>query len=269
MGSIESRQGRVAMTQAKANEEKERSLFKTLEKIAPGVLLLGTVLTAAAFVLAFTTAGLVNGAEIDGVALIGDQMVSNKVLLSQKIFYFHVPVALVSFIALGFTAFFGIRFLMKRQAHYDRSAKVSAEIALVFIVCTMVTGELWQRFEWGVWWTWDPRLTTYLILMLLVIAYFILRTALDDPERRASYASVYGIVMFVDVPICFMITRLIPSSVHPVVLRTDAGLSPDMLLPFLLALFGMVMIAFGLYYARLRQLKLTERVEALKETLDD
>lgn len=257
------------MTQEEVTTDQVHPFFKTLSKIAPWVMLLGACLTTVAFVLTFTTAGLVNGAEVNGAALIGDQMVSHKLLMSQKIFYFHVPVAITSFVALAFTAFFGVRFLMKKEDRYDVAAKVSAEIALVFIVCTMVTGELWQRFEWGVWWTWDPRLTTYLILMLLVIAYFILRTALDDPERRATYAAVYGIVMFVDVPICFMITRLIPSSVHPVILRNDAGLTPDMLMPFLLAMFGMMMIAFGLYYARSKQLNMTARLEALKETLDD
>lgn len=239
------------------------------DRVAPGALLIGAILTAIAFILAFTTAGLVNGAAVDGAVLIGDQMVSNRPLMSQKIFYFHVPVALISFVALAFTAYYGIRFLMTKQKRFDTAGKVSAEIALVFILCTMVTGELWERFEWGVWWTWEPRLTTYLILMLLVIAYFILRTAIDDEERKASYAAVFGIIMFVDVPLCFMITRLIPSGVHPVVFRTDSGLSPDMLLPFLLALFGMAFIAFGLYRLRFRQFLLQERLDALKETLDE
>ena len=65
------------------------------------------------------------------------------------------------------------------------------EISLVFVVCTMITGDLWERFEWGVWWTWEPRLTTYLILMLIVIAYFVLRNAIDEPERRGVYAAVH------------------------------------------------------------------------------
>ena len=101
------------------------------------------------------------------------------------------------------------------------------EISLVFVICTMITGDLWERFEWGVWWTWEPRLTTYLILMLIVIAYFVLRNAIDEPERRGVYAAVIGIIAMVDVPICFMVTRLIPSGVHPVVLR-EGGMSGDM-----------------------------------------
>ncbi|MDR2721328.1 MAG: cytochrome c biogenesis protein CcsA [Coriobacteriaceae bacterium] len=239
------------------------------DKIAPIALLTGALLATLGFILTFTIAPLVSGAAVNGVELIGDQMVSNKLLLSQKIFYFHVPVAIASMLALGFTAYYGIRFLMTKEARFDTCAKVVTEVALVFIICTMASGELWTRFEWGVWWAWEPRLTTYLILMLLVIGYFILRNAIDDPERRASYAAVFGIITFVDVPICFMITRMIPSSVHPVVFRTDSGMSPDMLVPFLICFFGMLLIAFALYRLRFRQVRLAERVAALKEQLDD
>ncbi len=239
------------------------------DKAAPVMLLLGAALTTVGFLLTFFYAPLVNGAAVDGVELIGGQMVSNMLLLSQKIFYFHMPVAITSFIALAFTAYYGIRFLMTKEKRFDTCGKIATEIALLFILCTMFSGEMWERFEWGVWWTWEPRLTTYFILMLLVIGYFILRNAIDDPERRATYASVFGIIAFVDAPICFMITRLIPSGVHPTIFRTDSGLSPDMLIPLMLSMFGMFMIAFALYRYRFRQVRLTERVEAVKEQLED
>jgi heme exporter protein C len=142
------------------------------------------------------------------------------------------------------------------------------EITLLFVIFTMVTGDLWTRFEWGVWWTWEPRLTTYLILMLIVIAYFVMRNAVDDPERRATYSSVISIIAFVDVPICFMITRLIPSSVHPVVAR-EGGMAPDMALTVMLVMVGMMFVAFALYRLRFRQTRLQERVEALKDQLED
>ena len=121
---------------------------------------------------------------------------------------------------------------------------------------------------WGVWWTWDPRLTTYLILMLIVIAYFVLRNAVDDPQRRATYASVLSILAFVDVPICFMITRVIPSSVHPVVAR-EGGMSPEMAITVTVVMVGMMLVAFGLYRLRFRQARLAERVEALKEQIEE
>ena len=240
-----------------------------LDRIAPAALVLGALLAAAGFVGAFTVAGLVNGAQVSDPAVIGGVLVDHKLLLSQKIFYWHVPVAIASFGALIFAAFFAVRFLMTRRAGYDRRAKVATEVALVFVICTMISGEMWTRFEWGVWWTWEPRLTTYLVLMLLTIGYFVLRNAVADPERRAVYASAMSVLIFIDVPICFMITRLIPSSIHPVVFRTDSGLSPDMLAPFLLSLFGMALVAFGLFRLRLRAQELARRIQLAQERLED
>jgi heme exporter protein C len=242
------------------------SRFDTL---LPVLLIVGALLTTLGFVLAFTTAPLVYGAQASEPAIIGGQVITNRLLLSQKIFYFHVPVAVVSFAALVFTAIFGALYLRKRERLWDTRTRVAAEIALVFIMMTMVSGELWERFEWGVWWTWEPRLTTYLILMLLVIGYFIVRSAIDDAERRATYASVLGILAFVDAPISLFITRLVPTGAHPVIFRTDQGLPPSMLIPFLLALVGFVCVAFALYRLRMRQQLLSERLARLTESLEE
>lgn len=239
-----------------------------IDRYVPALLIAGALISALGFVLAFTVAPLVHGAAVTP-ELIAGQLVANQLLFSQKIFYFHVPVAMSSFVALIFTAFYGVRYLMTRDEGYDIRAKTATEVAVVFMVATMVTGVPWTRFEWGVWWSWEPRLTTYLILILMAIAYFILRTAFSDSEKRCSYASVFGIIMFIDAPICFMITRLIPSSTHPVVFRTDSGLPPDMLVPFLICLLGIVLIAFALYRVRLRQSLLSLRIERLKEELDE
>ena len=237
------------------------------DRLAIPALAAGTVLTSAAFLLAFLYAAPVNGAALDAPELVGGVMVTHQQLISQKIFYFHMPVAIVSFVALAFAAYYGIRYLSTREARFDTCSRVAMEISLLFVIFTMVTGDLWTRFEWGVWWTWEPRLTTYLILMLIVIAYFVMRNAVDDPERRAVFASVISIIALVDAPICFMITRLIPSSVHPVITR-EGGMAPDMALTVVVALVGMMLVAFGLYRLRFRQARLEERVQALKEQLD-
>lgn len=238
------------------------------DKVAPVALVAGAVLTTIGFLLAFLWVPPVVGASVNGAALIGDSMVTQQLLLSQKIFYFHMPVALVSFIALAFAAYYGIRFLATRNARFDTCSKVAMEISLLFIIMTMITGEMWTRFEWGVWWTWEPRLTTYLILMLIVIAYFILRNAVDEPERCSVYAAVVSIVALIDVPICFMITRLIPSSVHPVVLR-EGGMTADMGICLAVVLVGMLAVGFALYRARFGQVRLNQRVEALKDALEE
>lgn len=239
-----------------------------IDRYVPALLVVGALVSALGFVLAFTVAPLVHGAAVTP-ELIAGQLVANQLLFSQKIFYFHVPIAMSSFIALIFTAFYGVRYLMTRDEGYDVRAKTATEVAVVFMIATMVTGVPWTRFEWGVWWSWEPRLTTYLILILMAIAYFILRTAFSDSDKRCSYASVFGIIMFIDAPICFMITRLIPSSTHPVVFRTDSGLPPDVLVPFLVCMLGIVLIAFALYRVRLRQSLLSLRIERLKEELDE
>ena len=238
------------------------------DKLAIPALAAGAVLTTAGFLAAFLLVAPVNGAALESPELVGDVMVTHQQLLSQKIFYFHMPVAIVSFVLLAFGAYYGVRFLTTREARFDTCSRVAMELTLLFVVFTMVTGDLWTRFEWGVWWTWDPRLTTYLILMLVVIAYFVMRNAVDDPERRATYAGVVSIIAFVDVPICFMITRLIPSSVHPVVVR-EGGMTGDMGLTIAVILVGMLLVAFGLFRLRFRQQRLAERLQALKDELDE
>lgn len=238
------------------------------DKVLLPALAAGAVLTTAGFLLAFLYVAPVNGAALSAPELVGDTMVTNQQLLSQKIFYFHMPVAIVSFVALAFAAYYGIRFLTSREARFDTCSHAAMEIALLFVIFTMVTGDLWTRFEWGVWWTWEPRLTTYLILMLIVIAYFVMRNAVDDPERRATYSGVISVIALVDVPICFMITRLIPSSIHPVITR-EGGMAPDMALAVAFIMVGMMLVAFSLYRLRFRQLRLDERVQALKDQLED
>lgn len=239
------------------------------DALVPALLVLGALLIAADVVWTFTLAPLVQGAQLPEPVVIAGQMVTTKLLLSQKIFYLHVPVAVASFAAMGVAAFHALRFLMTKDRAHDVRSRTAMQITLVFIVATMISGDLWTRFEWGVWWVWEPRLTTYFILMLLVIGYFVLRNALDDPEKAARFAAVFCIVAFVDAPISFLITRLVPSSVHPVVFRTDSGLPPLMLIPFLLGMAGVLMIAFALYRYALRVNAAADEVEDLKRRLEE
>ncbi len=233
-----------------------------------GLLAVGAVLTLADFLIAFLVAPLVLGAGVSETAIINGVAISNKLLFSQKIFYFHVPVAIASFLIVFAAGYYSIRFLMTREKMYDTKARIAVEVALLFTVLTLITGDLWTRFEWGAWWVWEPRLTTYFIMTLLIIAYFVLRNSIEDEERRAVYAAVWGILIPIDAAISFLITRLIPSSVHPVVLRSGGGLLPTQLVPFLIGLFGMMMIAWVVFRLRMREEFAKERVEALKSALE-
>jgi len=183
----------------------------------------------------------------------------------QKIFYFHVPVAEISFVVFAFAAFYAIRFLMTRNRDYDTKNRVSMEVTLVFVGLTMATGILWTKAAWGVWWDWEPRLTTYFILTLLVIAYFVLRNSVEDEERRAVYGAVFSILAFIDVPISFFITRLIPSN-HPVI--EGGGLEGPMLISFILGQIGMIALGYAIYQLRMGEVQLQERIEQAKTLLE-
>lgn len=183
----------------------------------------------------------------------------------QKIFYFHVPVAEISFIVFGFAAFYSLRFIMTRKREYDTKARISMEVTLLFVLLTMATGILWTKAAWGVWWDWEPRLTTYFIMTLLVVAYFVLRNAVEDEERRALYAAAFSILGFIDAPISFFITRLIPSN-HPVIER--GGLEPPMLISFIIAQVGMIAFGYAIYQLRMGEVLLKDRIEHAKTLLE-
>jgi len=229
------------------------------------------LLTLAGFLLAFVVAAPVladMSLETAG-RLIGGKLIANPILFSQKIFYFHVPVAITSFVVFFFTAYYGARFLQTRDRTFDTKARIATEVTLIFVTLTMITGDLWTRVEWGVWWTWEPRLTTYLIMMLLVIGYFVLRASVEDEEKRAVYASAFGIIAFLDAPLSFAITRIVPSGSHPVVFRTGGGLDAMQLTAFLLGLFGMLLFGYVIYQLRYREERVHERIDALKAALED
>lgn len=253
-----------------AQEAKSRAAGRgPAQKLVTIMLVLGALLTAADIVWTFTLAPLVQGAALEEPAVIAGRIVTTKLLLSQKIFYLHVPVAVASFAAMLFAAIWAVRFLMTGERRYDLASKTAMEVTLVFVAATMVSGIMWTRFEWNAWWQWEPRLTTYFILTLLTVGYFILRNAIEDVERRARFSAVFAIVAFIDAPISFLVTRLIPSSIHPVVFRTDSGLPPMMLIPFLLGLFGMLMVAFALYHIAHRVNADALAVEELKQQLEE
>jgi heme exporter protein C len=119
----------------------------------------------------------------------------------QRIFYFHVSAAMTSFVAF-FLVFIGsIGYLIKRDAWYDRIASCSAEIGLLMITITLITGPIWAKPAWGIWWTWDMRLTTSLVLGLIYLAYLMLRAYVLEKEKRANLSAVVGIIGFLDVPL--------------------------------------------------------------------
>ena len=121
----------------------------------------------------------------------------------QRIFYFHVPIAWVAFLAFFIVFLSSILYLWKRSPIWDSLAHSAAEIGVVFATLILVTGAIWAKPVWGVWWTWEPRLTTSLILWLIYVAYLMLRAYAPSRSQGATYAAVLGIIGFIDVPIVY------------------------------------------------------------------
>lgn len=186
---------------------------------------------------------------------------------SQKIFYFHVPVAETSFIAFLVLAVAGVGYLVTRKPVWDVVGKIAAEVGYLYGILVMVTGIIWTKAAWGVWWAWEPRLTTYLILLLLISGYFLLRSTIEDENRRARFAAVFGIIAFIDVPISFFSIRLLQAA-HPVVFTSrGAAMTPAMLAVFIVAQLGMLAFAAGLMIARSQIELACQDLEAIKQAI--
>lgn len=122
----------------------------------------------------------------------------------QRLMYVHVPAAWTAFVAF-FMVFIGsVLYLVQRDLRADRFAAACAEVGVVFIALTLATGMLWGKPTWGVWWTWDPRLTTTALLLAVFVGYLAIRGFSDDPDRRARWSAVVGILGFIQVPIVYL-----------------------------------------------------------------
>lgn len=126
----------------------------------------------------------------------------------QRIFYFHVPLAWVAFLAFFVVFVSSILYLWKRKEKWDLIAQASAEIGILFTTLVLITGPIWAKPVWGSWWTWDARLTTSLILWFTYLAYLIVRVYAGEESRGARFAAVVGIVGFMDVPLVYLSVRL-------------------------------------------------------------
>jgi len=135
----------------------------------------------------------------------------------QRIFYFHVASAWVGLLSFFFVFLGGALYLWKREEKYDHLAHAAAEMGVLFCLIVLVTGPIWAKPVWNVWWTWDPRLTSTFILWLIYVAYLLFRSSLRHHPAIRTYAAVYGIIGFVDVPIVWMSIRWW-RTIHPTVL---------------------------------------------------
>ncbi len=187
--------------------------------------------------------------------------------LMQKVFYFHVPAAWVSFLAFFVTFCGSITYLITKREGADRLAAASAGLGTVFCTMVLITGPLWAKPIWGIWWTWDARLTSTFVLWLLFLSYLILRSYLPATgTRRQTLSAVIGILGFLNVPIVYMSIRWWRTQ-HPqpvIAGGDDSGLAPDMLVTFFFSLFVFTLLYWVLLRLRLRQDVSERKLRALQ-----
>jgi heme exporter protein C len=188
----------------------------------------------------------------------------------QKIFYVHVPLAIVSLGGFVAGAIFAIRHLRTEDRSWDTRSYVAIHLAIVFALGTLITGSIWAKASWGHWWEWnEPVLVSFLIVFLLYCCYQPLRFSIEDPERQARYASVFAIVAGAFVPINFVAVRLARSFVHPRVLTETGGNMPgQMRLTFLVALAAMALLFATLWKLELTSKSAAEQLRRLRRSLE-
>ncbi len=188
----------------------------------------------------------------------------------QRVFYFHVASGWVGALSFLVAAAAGVAFLIRGDRRRDAIGLGSVEIGLVFSLATVVSGSVWARPIWNTWWTWDPRLVTVSVMILVYLAYLLLRQGIEDPDRRARFAAAYAIVGFLSVPLTFLSIRIF-RTIHPIVVGSGDpsamgafDMTPPMLQTFLFSLLTFTVLYVTLLWHRVRLQSLAETVEQLK-----
>jgi heme exporter protein C len=189
----------------------------------------------------------------------------------QKIFYFHVPSAWVAFLAFFFVFVFSFRYISSRDKRWDNRALAAAEAGVMFCTLVIVTGPIWAKPVWGIWWTWDARLTLTLVLWLIYVAYLLLRRYVAGTEKRALLSAILGIVGFIDVPLVYFAIRWWRTQ-HPQPVfggGPDSGLDPRMAATLWVCVAAFTLLFLYFYSIRARQYDLEDEIDATVQRADD
>lgn len=192
----------------------------------------------------------------------------------QRIFYFHVGAAWAGALAFLVTVIAGIAYLITSRRIWDIVGHSSVEVGLALITITLASGPVWAQFAWGKPWTWDPKLTASAVMWLSYAAYLMLRQGLEDPQRRARFGAVYGIIAFASVIMVFFGVRFITATIHPVVVGpsagvpdTEMGLTGKMVAAMVFSFVTFTFVYATLLWYRIRLEKFADRVNAIKARL--
>ncbi len=187
----------------------------------------------------------------------------------QKIFYLHVPMAMVALSGFVFGAYWAIRHLRSGDRGHDLRAYVAIHLSLILGAGVLITGSIWARASWGHWWVWDePTLVSFLIVFLLYATYQPLRFSIEDPEKQARYASVFAIVAGAFVPLNFLAVRLAQAYTHPRVFASSTGGLPGSMKPaFYLCLLGMILLFATLWRYEMASKHTSMQLRSLRRKL--
>jgi heme exporter protein C len=186
----------------------------------------------------------------------------------QKIFYLHVPMAIVALGGFIFGGVCAIGFLRTRDRKWDLRSYVAIHLSLILGVGVLLTGSIWARASWGHWWVWDePTLVSFLIIFLLYACYQPLRFSIEDPDKQARYAAVFAILAGAFVPLNFLAVRLAQPLAHPRVLGSSGNLPASMELVFLVALAGMILLFITLWKYEMAAKQARMRLKSLRRRL--
>jgi heme exporter protein C len=189
--------------------------------------------------------------------------------LSQRIFYFHVPIALTAYVCFAWGAWKALRHLWKREENADLESYVAIHQGVIFGALTLLTGSIWAKISWGVWWSWnEDQLVLFLVLFLFYCAYFMLRYSVDPGPARANMCAVYALFGVVLIPISFLAIRLSKRFIHPVVFTSHGPqMSGSQFLTFCVALAAMLALFATLYAIELAGKRLDASLRELRELL--
>jgi len=184
----------------------------------------------------------------------------------QRIFYVHVPSALVAYLAFGLVALCSLGYLWLRDERLDAISVCAAELGVIFATIVLVTGPLWGKIAWGAWWVWDARTSFTLLLWFIYVGYFVLRGATEDPERGKRFAAVLGIVGAVDIPLIHMSVQWFRTQhPKPVVLKPEGPTAaPEMVQTLLVNMLALTLLFFSLLLARYVVERLSRRIDAAR-----
>ena len=187
----------------------------------------------------------------------------------QKIFYLHVPLAIVALFGFVAGGIYGILYLRSGDRMHDLRSYVAIHLSLILGIGVLATGSIWAKASWGAWWVWDePTLVSFLIVFLLFACYQPLRFSIDDPERQARYAAVFAIIGGAFVPLNFLAVRMAESLIHPRVLSTTGGTMPgSMRMTFLVSLVAMVCLFVTLWKYELAAKSASIQLRSLRRRL--